>query len=313
ELWFEDGNIVISSFFAPDTLFRVHRSILSLNSVVFRDMFALACSGPGSGCPTFEGYPLIQLADDLDDIRHFLGALYHRSYFQKGIDMHLDVVAGMLRMATKYIVTDLRKDLIAHMELLYPLSLKEFRATVEDGSHIDDDGHSFVAVQIARESNIPSILPAALYHCCELPVQSLLDGVEFSGMLGPRRVRLPASDLRACLLARGKLIKIKAENIDAFLWDDGPSASCRDPQGCSECLRCCQDDERQNGYFDTCDIFTRRLRSVYHGTAEGDFCYKCQAAWKRKEEEELERTWRELPAVFGLEDWAELEKQSRCM
>jgi hypothetical protein len=69
--WFDDGNIILQ---AGSTLFKVHRGLLSKNSVIFRDM--LAFQQPLDH-PTVEGCPLVVLPDSEQDIHHFLNVLYN--------------------------------------------------------------------------------------------------------------------------------------------------------------------------------------------------------------------------------------------
>ena len=91
-IWMEDGNIVLQS---ENTLFRVHRSVLSRNSSVFRDMFELSSiddvsldSGEGSNSggmapelELYDGVPLVSLPHDEGvDVEELLLAVYDRLY-----------------------------------------------------------------------------------------------------------------------------------------------------------------------------------------------------------------------------------------
>jgi hypothetical protein len=68
DLWFDDGSIVLQ---AESTQFRVHRSVLSTHSEIFRDM--LAASQP---VEEVEGCPVVRLPDSAEDWTHVLRALY---------------------------------------------------------------------------------------------------------------------------------------------------------------------------------------------------------------------------------------------
>lgn len=85
-LWFRDGNIVLAT---DAYLFKVHESLLSLHSSVFKDMFDL----PGvDGLPMiagqssvemvpdlYEGLPMVTLVgDEGDEVVHLLRAIYER-------------------------------------------------------------------------------------------------------------------------------------------------------------------------------------------------------------------------------------------
>ena len=66
--WFDDGNIILQ---AEDTLFRVHRSVLSRHSKVFQDMFSIPQpTGQHEDCP------VIQVSDEAVDMSIILSILY---------------------------------------------------------------------------------------------------------------------------------------------------------------------------------------------------------------------------------------------
>lgn len=69
--WFEDGNVILQ---AENFQFKVHRSILAQNSLVFRDMFSLAVSDDMDG----QGCPIVSLYDSPSDVSHLLNAIYDR-------------------------------------------------------------------------------------------------------------------------------------------------------------------------------------------------------------------------------------------
>lgn len=92
-LWFPDGNVVLAT---NRMCFRVHKSVLSLYSTVFRDMFDLPIApGPADDEPDagetsnhgvinphsdlYDGLPLVKLSGDKDmDVVHLLRAIYER-------------------------------------------------------------------------------------------------------------------------------------------------------------------------------------------------------------------------------------------
>jgi hypothetical protein len=71
EYWFDDGNIILQ---AESTQFRLTKSMLSLHSSVFRDMFMMPLP-PDE--PTIENCPLVILSGDTaQDWIHLLGVMY---------------------------------------------------------------------------------------------------------------------------------------------------------------------------------------------------------------------------------------------
>ena len=67
ELWFEDGNIILT---AGDTQFCVYKGPLIKHSPVFRDMLSLPQPGANNG--TEATTPTIPLSDRPEDIRRLL-------------------------------------------------------------------------------------------------------------------------------------------------------------------------------------------------------------------------------------------------
>lgn len=88
DLWLKEGNIVIrtSSPAPPDgshltqTLYKVHQSVLSLNSQFFEGMFGLDQGAFAAASEQFEGVPIMDLPDIPDDIGFVLRSLYFPMY-----------------------------------------------------------------------------------------------------------------------------------------------------------------------------------------------------------------------------------------
>ena len=73
DLWFDDGNVVFVG--TDNTGFRLHRSILSRHSTIFRDMFGMP-QPDAVGAETLEGCPVVHLQDSSEDLAFLLTALY---------------------------------------------------------------------------------------------------------------------------------------------------------------------------------------------------------------------------------------------
>src|ERR1700733_603420 len=74
EFWFDDGSVVLN---VQTTLFRVHRSTLSMHSTVFSDMFSIP-QPPDQ--LAIEGCPVVHLHDSAEDFACLLKALYDPLY-----------------------------------------------------------------------------------------------------------------------------------------------------------------------------------------------------------------------------------------
>jgi hypothetical protein len=71
--WFDDGNVILQ---AENTQFRVHRSLLSLHSNVFKDMFSMPQPMDTATTLNVEGCPIITLSDKASDLEHVLSIFY---------------------------------------------------------------------------------------------------------------------------------------------------------------------------------------------------------------------------------------------
>lgn len=72
ELWFRDGNVV---FQAGNLVFKVIQSIMSRESPIFGDMFALP-QPQADAAEIFDGCPLVCLPDTEEEIRSFLCVIF---------------------------------------------------------------------------------------------------------------------------------------------------------------------------------------------------------------------------------------------
>ena len=77
EVWSEDGNIVVV---AQNTAFRFHKSVVSLHSSVFRDLFSIPQPSliliDGEVVEVFDGCPVVHVSDTSYDFRELLRAIY---------------------------------------------------------------------------------------------------------------------------------------------------------------------------------------------------------------------------------------------
>ena len=76
DCWFDDGNVVLQ---VESTLFRVHRSILSMHSEVFRGMFSVPQPVAVDG-ELVDNCPVVQFPDRAVDWTHVLKAFYGGRY-----------------------------------------------------------------------------------------------------------------------------------------------------------------------------------------------------------------------------------------
>ena len=80
DIWYDDGNVVISSGIIPVRMFKCHRSFLAKHCEAFNGMFSLPLSADNE---MYDGVPCVHLPDNGDDVRSFLLMLHNPAYVQK--------------------------------------------------------------------------------------------------------------------------------------------------------------------------------------------------------------------------------------
>ncbi|KAL6298835.1 hypothetical protein BKA93DRAFT_713268, partial [Sparassis latifolia] len=197
EFWFADGNIVL---IMDCTAFRVHQSVLSRHSDIFRDLFTIP---QPADTETMFGCPVVQIYDPLSDIRLLLRVLYDggRHCLEHTPELEFAIVDVLVRLGHKYQVEDLRADGLARIKRVFTDNFDMWDSHSRSGTMGTEllrltrlDAMS--AVNLARIANAPSLLPVALYYCCQLDIYELCRGV-------PRAdgttERLSSEDMDRCI------------------------------------------------------------------------------------------------------------------
>jgi hypothetical protein len=92
-----------------------------------------------------------------------------RSFGQNKRMFSLAELSGILRVASKYLINDVRAEIVGYLQTLFPTNITDYRS-IEPMATIDP----LVAVDISREFDIPAILPAALYMSSRLSVSNIV-------------------------------------------------------------------------------------------------------------------------------------------
>ncbi|KAJ7180332.1 hypothetical protein C8R43DRAFT_871141 [Mycena crocata] len=254
-LYLADGNLVIAAPLSDGgsgtMLFRIHQSMLSLQSPVFASMFTLP--RPDANRDVYDGVPFVRMPDDSKHIESLLKVLYNPSELPyKRLDPLTPLnVRRTLAMATKYEMEPLRERIVAQLTADWPTSLTEWdrleteiiglteehsssaESYMVDGLHVDDRlPEPGAAIRLAMDWNIPKILPSAFYHLSRLTTDA--DWLECrkdrGSMFLERTARwdlLEAADLRLLLKLR--------ENITACeSLVTAPPKLCHSPDDCED-------------------------------------------------------------------------------
>jgi len=116
----------------------------------------------------------------------------------------------MIRLGAKYAMEDFVTNATRHLSRAFPTDIQTWDS-IRKGTRrcLRLNPRDYISVAtLARIHNLPShIRWQALYHCCQLPITSLVDNVLSSELSsnGPQE-SLSVEDLKRCLVAREKLI-----------------------------------------------------------------------------------------------------------
>ncbi|TFY80426.1 hypothetical protein EWM64_g3583 [Hericium alpestre] len=133
DLWLTRGDIVISMFMTVDP----------------------------SQNETYEGLSVVQLHDPADDMYHLLKAMHSRQYVRKTSQPGFKALAAILQLSTKYMIDDLREEAVDALTLIFPSSLAAW--TDSKIHYLPPDLDAMYAVELAKQHDIPIILPAACH------------------------------------------------------------------------------------------------------------------------------------------------------
>lgn len=155
DVWMSDGNIIVAAADLTDDdkpvyMIKCHKSVLSLYSPVFEDLFKLAIP---SDTEEYEGLPIVTLTDCYKDVKGLIRMLYDLRfdslYQQSSIQFShtifsiipiplqksvaewvadFELIEGPLRLAAKYELTSVHARLAEVLRVRWPENLKDWDA-----------------------------------------------------------------------------------------------------------------------------------------------------------------------------------------
>ncbi|KAF8989036.1 hypothetical protein BDQ17DRAFT_1257290 [Cyathus striatus] len=298
-VWLDDGNIILQ---AEYTQFKVHRSILSRNSTVFRDMFSFP-QPPST--PSIEDCPLIHLPDSAKDAQNLLSLLYDNlSACNSRSELPFSVLASMLRLGRKYEIHSLRDEAAHRLRQEYPKTLQAWTSTCRNDftSGIAETEHCiFDTLNLALEASLRTVLPAAYYECLLEEVVKIMFGIKLGDSNTLSRL-LPESQA-VCILARDKILNALPKYTLSYL-DDRKTIPCRSCISTVQCISARAElicklwkpaPNIRLALFEWSDVLGKGL------------CGNCFEEAKKHHAEGRKKMWDNLPSFFGLLSWDKLE------
>ncbi|KAG6853015.1 hypothetical protein C0991_007456 [Blastosporella zonata] len=289
DFWYSDGSIVL---IVENTAFRVHQSILSQHSDVFSHLFMVP--QPVEPGETMDGCLLVHLQDDLDDFTEVMKAIYQPFYFDRlppeaDLRTLLEFVSGILKISTKYNLTFIRQKCIAILRAKFPTTLHGCDALVSSGYQYT--ATTIVrAIPLARDTNVPALLPWAFYISTNIEPDALLSDPILSWR-----------DKALCLAGKAQLWERQKEDTHRFMFEFAKAVDCR--HGCSVRLQ-------QMSWRHMEEL--RKRPHPLHEYDNWDTLQVCSACLTRVQGEHArgrEKVWNDLPKIFHLGSWESIHQE----
>ncbi|TFY59717.1 hypothetical protein EVJ58_g5597 [Rhodofomes roseus] len=151
------------------------------------------------------------------------------------------------------------------------------------------------AVNLARLTGTLTILPSALYMCCQLSSKDLLRGVTLSdGTIE----KLNDGDVERCFDAREEVMR---QNINSMLrlWQPDTARACSTPTFCKHALEVQAEAVRlvESGTFRGYDLFSTFVDPLKEAP---QLCASCDEMIRGRANTTMRKHWALLPAMLNL-------------
>ncbi|KAH9922098.1 uncharacterized protein B0H18DRAFT_1019101 [Fomitopsis serialis] len=295
-VWFDDGNIML---LAGGVAFRVYRGLLALHSEIFADMFSVP---QPESVEQLDGCPVIHLTDHPDELRHFLRDLFvDKKYNRHNETLPCTTVVALARLAHKYGIKDMLDDALCRVQSCFSDNLYIWiRADENMHTHLMtfDRKDAVAAVNIARLTETTSMLPVALYMCCQLEIQDIMNGVmQENGTVE----RLAPGDVMKCLEARKTLAYDNVVSA-ARIFTPVAHISCLSQESCTaHILGLFQRLVNHRAGLDICSSLGDWVPYILTSQSCKSLCGCCYEMVQGRAIGEQEEVWRRLPKVMGVE------------
>lgn len=234
---------------------------------------------------------------------------------------------SILLIATKYQVDFIRQRIVKQLEEDWPQTIDQWerleaeveraqsqhryrsRSAKDPGALIDDIfPEPASAICLARECNIPSILPAAFYHLTRINIEDDWDSAHrkkddaawvYSGIRRYARMArwslLSAEDLRCLMLGKSRILEQGAVGMPMRDCGQplGPEEFCPVTYEYSDGLR---DRVRAGAASDIFKVYREVMKEI-----ELDACGDCANDYGKAIDRHLKALWRRLPEFFALQ------------
>jgi hypothetical protein len=210
-----------------------------------------------------------------------------------------DTLAGILRLSTKYDIPYLRRRALRHLDIIAytPSTLQDYDA--RESKQIIGNSLGFCIADLAREMDLPWLLPMVLYTC-SLSFKGIVTGYVYKG----KRRWMNKAQQVVCIEAIQRLMKHHRKVILRFLY-------WREVDGCKSPARC---NEARLAVLEGCASYAPPesnplgpFSGIFGQFVGKNFCKTCYIASRDAHLAAREALWKALPGLFGLPSWKDLK------
>ncbi|KAF9454807.1 hypothetical protein P691DRAFT_716682 [Macrolepiota fuliginosa MF-IS2] len=310
--WFEDGNIVLVTHENP-TAFRLHRGVLARHSEIFRDM--LEFPQPEAKLESHEGCQVVCMYDHPVELSHLVKALYDGPQFQNRNVGDFFYLAGILRLATKYFIANLRAQAVRFLAQIWSYTLVGHDQMVEtalQSPSVADLSYPYVhpihVLNLARETNVSIVIPSAIYFLSLYPLVDILQGdhpkLKVEHPSKPSSILLSA-DLELYTLMYQYRLTLVLHFVHQFC-ERYISTPCTPENLCAGRFRRLQLQLIRSWSLRTGPLhyMSQAAQELYR---DQNICMMCRSRFQEDVAELRRNTWEGLPQVIGLPSWSEMQ------
>ncbi|KAF9485854.1 hypothetical protein BDN70DRAFT_870761 [Pholiota conissans] len=315
EPWFEDGNIVLITQENP-TAFRIHRGVLSRHSEIFSDMLALP--QPVTNTEFYMNCQVVTIYDLPSELSNLIKALYDGPHFANRSIEDFFYLAGILRLATKYFIEQLRRQAIHFLEQTWPCTLNAHDNMVETALSTPSVNnlsypfaHPLHVLNLVREVDAKMLIPSTLYFLSLYPLSDILKA-DHPKLLVEHPSRPSSTLLSSDLLLYSLMYQHRLQVMDNFVRQFCTERAFK-PACDGATPTCSKSFSRLVAQLHrSWTLRTGPLHYIYQAmqkvAADQSICGLCRASFHQGCSLLRQQVWDELPGVVNLPPWEEMHK-----
>lgn len=206
--------------------------------------------------------------------------------------------AAAARLANMYNMTRIADWVLPRLMRLFPAQFERWEATEElrsDCAEVSPED-AIEAVNLFRRLEWNDLLPSAIYVCCQLPIDKLMDGHVRADQFFER---LPMAYRKLCITLQKTFVK-ESTTMSAQLFPDVPCKTCKtsgffEPETCRKTFSAARQYDRGSLHGDPLGTYLRT--KIVKWEREGQVCGECAKELRSRERNMRRSLWERLPSM----------------